>query len=45
MSLYQILEILSVTIFQKTPIPEGFLTLADENEDLNLGSQLNLFEL
>ena len=44
MSLYQILEILSVTIFEKTPILEGFLNLADENEDLNLGKQLNLFE-
>lgn len=43
-SLYQILEILSVTIFEKTPILEEFLTLADENEDLNLGKQLNLFE-
>jgi len=44
MSLYQILEILSVTIFEKTPILEGFLNLADENEDLNLAKQLNLFE-
>ena len=44
MSLYQILEILSVTIFEETPILEGFLNLADENEDLNLAKQLNLFE-
>jgi len=44
MSLYQILEILSVTIFEKTPILEGFLNLTDENENLSLGKQLNLFE-
>jgi len=44
MSLYQILEILSVTIFEKTPILEGFLNLADESEYPNLGKQLNLFE-
>ena len=44
MSLYQILEILSVTIFEKNPILEGFLNMADENEHLNLDKQLNLFE-
>jgi len=44
MSLYQILEILSVTIFEKTPILEGFLNLGDENEYLNRAKQLNLFE-
>ena len=44
MSLYQILEILSVTIFEKTPILGGFLNMADENEHLNLDKQLNLFE-
>ena len=44
MSLYQILEILSVTIFEKTPILQGFLNIADENETVNLDKQLNLFE-
>jgi len=44
LSLYQILEILSVTIFEKTPISEVFLNMADENEHRNLDKQLNLFE-
>ena len=44
MSLYQILEILSVTIFEKTPILEGLLNMADEDKHLNLDKQLNLFE-
>jgi len=42
--LYKILQILSVTIFEKTPILEGFFNFADETENLNLGKQLNLFE-
>ena len=44
LSLYKILQILSVTIFEKTPILEGFLNFANETDDLNLGKQLNLFE-
>ena len=44
LSLYKILQILSVTIFEKTPISEGFFNFADETEDLNPGKQLNLFE-
>jgi hypothetical protein len=44
LSLYKILQILSVTIFEKTPILEGFFNFADETESLNLGKQLNLFE-
>jgi len=44
LSLYKILQILSVTIFEKTPILEGSLNLADESENLDLGKQLNLFE-
>ena len=44
LSLYKILEILSVTIFEKTPILEGFFNFADETEDMNLVKQLNLFE-
>jgi hypothetical protein len=44
LSLYKILQILSVTIFEKTPILEGFFNFADETENLNLGKQLNLFE-
>ena len=44
LSLYKILQILSVTIFEKNPILEGFFNFADETENLNLGKQLNLFE-
>jgi transposase len=44
LSLYKILQILSITIFEKTPILEGFFNFADEIENLNLGKQLNLFE-
>jgi hypothetical protein len=44
-SLYQILQILSVTIFEKTPISQGFFNVADETEYMNLAKQLNLFEL
>ncbi len=44
LSLYKILQILSVTIFEKTSIWEGSFNFADETENLNLGKQLNLFE-
>ncbi len=44
LSLYQILEILSIAIFEKTPISEGFFNLDNENEHLNLAKQLKLFE-
>jgi hypothetical protein len=43
-SLYQILQILSVTIFEKTPLLEGFFEVADENDNLKLAKQLNLCE-
>ena len=45
MSLYQILEILSVTIFEKTPISEGFSSFNDQSTDLDAGIQLSLFDL
>jgi transposase len=45
MSLYQILEILSVTIFEKTPILEGFSNLNDQSLDVDPGIQLSLFDL
>lgn len=45
MSLYQILEILSVTIFEKTPILEGFSRFNDPTPDVNSGIQLSLFDL
>ena len=39
LSLYQILEILSIAIFEKNPISAGFFNLDNENEDLNLAKQ------
>ena len=44
MSLYKILQILSITIFEKTPILEGFFNFADETERDNTWKQLNLFD-
>ena len=43
-SLYQTLQILSVTIFEKIPISQGFFNVADETESMKLAKQLNLFE-
>jgi hypothetical protein len=43
-SLYQILQILSVTIFEKTPLSQGFFNVADEIESLTVAKQLHLFE-
>ena len=43
-SLHQILQILNATIFEKTPILEGFSNVADETENMKLAKQLNLFE-
>jgi transposase len=45
MSLYQILEILSVTIFEKTPILEGFPNLNNQSPDVDQHIQLSLFGL
>ena len=44
-SLYQILEILSVTIFEKNPILEGFSNFNDQSADVDPGIQLSLFDL
>ena len=43
-SLYQILQILSVTIFEKSPISRDFFNVADETETMNLAKQMNLFD-
>ena len=43
-TLYQILQIISITIFEKSPILQGFFNFADETGNPNLGNQLNLFE-
>ena len=45
LSLYQILEILSVTIFEKPPILEDFSTFNDPSLDVDPGIQLSLFDL
>jgi len=44
LSLYKILQILSVTIFEKTPISEGFSSFNDEFSDSQSCMQLNLFD-
>jgi Domain of unknown function (DUF4372)/Transposase DDE domain len=45
LSLHQILQILSITIFEKTPILEGFCNFGDELQNQNVGKQLNLFDI
>lgn len=44
-SLHKILQILSITIFEKTPILEGFFNFGDELQNQDVGEQLNLFDL
>ncbi len=45
LSLYKILQILSVTIFEKTPILEGFSNFSDGPWDAEPCIQLSLFDL
>ncbi len=44
-SLYEILQILSVTLFEKTPIFEAFMSPNYPNENLDFPKQLTLFDL
>jgi hypothetical protein len=44
LSLYKILQILSVTVFEKTPILEGFSNFNDGFTDAEPRNQLNLFD-
>ena len=44
-SLDQILQILSVTIFEKTALSQVFFNVVDEIESLTVAKQLNLFKL
>ena len=44
-SLYQILQILSVTLFEKTPILRALQTSDFQNDLVDSGNQLNLFDL
>src|SRR5262249_47923276 len=43
-TLYQILQILSVSVFEKTPLPELFQALSSQNEIAHFPKQLLLFE-
>ena len=43
-SLYQILQILSVTLFEKVPILQAFQTSDSETDLLQDGNQLILFD-
>ena len=45
LSLYKILQILSVTIFEKAPIVEGFSNFSDELSNAEPCIQLSLFDL
>jgi hypothetical protein len=42
-SLYSILQVLSVTLFEKTPILRAFSAIETEEGKVDLGNQLNLF--
>ena len=44
LSLYKILQILSITIFEKTPILEGLSNFTTELPDAEPRIQLNLFD-
>ena len=43
-SLYQILQILSLTLFEKTPILQALQETASQEESLSPGNQLILFD-
>ena len=43
-SLYQILQILSVTLFEKTPILKALQAATSENDLVDLSNQLILFD-
>ncbi len=45
LSLYKILQVLSITIFEKTPILEGFSNFSDELPGAEPCIQLSLFDL
>ena len=42
-SLYKILQIVSVTIFEKTPLLQALSTIDSPDSDLVIPNQLNLF--
>ena len=45
LSLYKILQILSITLFEKTPLLSGFSDVADNLDDADPRAQLKLFNL
>jgi Transposase DDE domain len=45
LSLYQILQILSVSLFEKTPLLQALQPSDYEDEPIDLPNQLNLFDL
>jgi len=45
LSLYKILQVLSITLFEKTPLLSGFSQVANNFEDADPRTQLNLFHL
>jgi len=45
LSLYRILQILSITLFEKTPLLSGFSQVVDNFVDVDPRTQLNLFHL
>ena len=44
-SLYQILQVLSITLFEKTPILRALQASDSDSDLLGVGNQLNLFDL
>ena len=45
LSLYKLLQILSVTLFEKTPISIAVFDIGSQFEDVDDGNQLQLFDL
>jgi hypothetical protein len=43
-TLYEILQILSVSVFEKTPVNQLFQALSSQNESSSFSKQLSLFE-
>ena len=43
-TLYQILQVLSITLFEKTPILRALQACDSQNDSLDLGNQLILFD-
>ena len=44
-SLYKFIQILSVTLFEKTPISRAFFDVGSQCDDIDDGNQLYLFDL